>query len=147
MGDLMKRLHLLSAAACTALIGWAAASLAQQVPGWAVPYGEAMQVAGRNLFDEHCIFCHALKPGARHFGPNLYGIVGRPAGADPTFPYSETLKKSGIVWTEDSLRKWIANTTSVVPTTLMPHTTITNPAEQIYVIAFLKTLKAPPAHK
>ena len=144
----MKQRRLLAAAAFTALIGWAAASHAQQMPGWAVPYGEAMQVAGRNLFQEHCIFCHALKPGGRHFGPSLYGVVGRPAGADPAFPYSEALRKSGIVWTDENLRKWIASTTNLVPATLMPHTTISDPAEQLYLVAFLKTLKAPPpAHK
>ena len=121
---------------------------AQHVPGWAVPYGEAEQVAGRNLFQEHCIFCHALHPGQRAFGPSLYGVVGRKAGSVPGFPYSDALKNSGIVWDEDNLRKWIASTTNVVPTTLMPHTTVTDPAEQIFLVAFLKSLKAPPpAHR
>jgi cytochrome c len=143
----MKRQHLIFVAALTGLIATAAESPAQQTPGWAAPYGEAMQVAGRNLFQEHCIFCHALKPGGRHFGPSLYGIAGRTAGTDPGFPYSEALRKSGIVWTDENLRKWIAGTTNLVPSTLMPHTTVSDPAEQLYLVAYLKSLKAPPAHK
>jgi len=123
------------------------AARAQTIPGWAMHYGEAEQIAGRTLFQDHCIFCHALKPGARHFGPSLYGVVGRKAGADAGFPYSDALKNSGIVWTEENLRKWIASTTSIVSTTLMPHTTVADPAEQIYLVAFLRTLKAPPAKR
>jgi cytochrome c len=61
------------------------------------------------------------------------------------FPYSDALKKSGLVWTEDNLRKWIADSAHTVPNTLMPHVSISDPAEQIYLVAYLKTLKAPAA--
>ena len=33
---------------------------------------------------------------------------------------------------------------AVVPGALMPHVSITDPAEQIYLVAFLRTLKTPP---
>jgi cytochrome c len=75
------------------------------------------------------------------FGPSLDGIVGRRAGSAAGFPYSEALKNSGLVWTEDNLRKWIADSAQMIPNTLMPHVSISDPAEQIYLTAYLKTLK------
>ena len=83
------------------------------------------------------------RPGVP-YAPNLVGVAGRPAGSVPGFPYSEALKKSGLVWTEDNLKKWLANNSKLVPNTLMPHVSISDPAEQIYIIAYLKSLK--PAH-
>jgi cytochrome c len=103
---------------------------------------EAEQLAGRKLFSDHCAACHLQKPGARVvFGPSLDGIVGRRAGSAAGFPYSEALKNSGLVWTEDNLRKWIADSAQMIPNTLMPHVSINDPAEQIYLTAYLKTLK------
>ncbi len=119
-------------------IGWAQPRL----PGWAQPYGEAAQTAGRQIFHDHCSSCHLPKSAQRLYGPTLSGVVGRPAGSVPGFPYSDALKKSGITWTEDNLKKWVANTAAVTPGTLMPHVSIADPAEQTYLIAYLKTLKA-----
>lgn len=117
--------------------------MAQQTPGWSMHLGEAEQAAGRQVFNNHCSACH-VKAGRRSFGPSLYGVVGRPAASATEFPYSEALKKSGLVWTEDNLRKWLGDTTAMVPNTLMPHVSISDPAEQVYLIAYLRTLKAPP---
>jgi len=113
-----------------------------RVPTWSLL--EAEQTAGRGLFRDHCAACHTPRPGARVvFGPSLEGVVGRPAGTVPGFPYSDALKKSGLVWTEDNLRKWIADSAETVPNTLMPHVSLSDPAEQLYIIAYLKTLKGP----
>jgi cytochrome c len=132
-------------AAVTILIA-ATASFGQapQPPGPREPYGEAEQAAGREVFLHHCLVCHVLRRGPRGYGPTLYGVVGRPAGAEPGFPYSDALKKSGLVWTEENLRKWIADNAVLVPGERMPHVSISDPAEQVYLIAFLRTLKARP---
>lgn len=100
---------------------------------------QAEQAAGHQLFKDHCAPCHT-RPVS--YGPSLNGIVGRRAGALP-FPYSDALKSSELVWTEDNLRKWIADSAKMIPNALMPHVSISDPAEQIYLIAYLKTLKAP----
>jgi hypothetical protein len=55
-------------------------------------------------------------------------------------PDSEALKNSGLGWTEDNLRTWIADSVHTVPNTLMPDVSINDPAEQIYLIAYIKTL-------
>ena len=102
---------------------------------WSVQ--EAEEAAGKQVFADHCAVCH---DGI--LGPSLAGVVGRPAASAPGFAYSNALKKSGITWTEDNLRKWITETDYVVRYTQMPHISIKDPAEQIYLLAYLKTLKS-----
>ena len=137
----MKHLRFLALSA-VGTFAMAMASVAQnsptQAPGFSVL--EAEQVAGHQLFKDHCGSCHTSPVS---YGPSLNGIVGRRAGSLPLFPYSDALKKSGLVWTEDNLRKWIANSAEMIPNTLMPHVSIRDPAEQIYLVAYVKTLKAP----
>jgi cytochrome c2 len=55
------------------------------------------------------------------FGPNLRGIVGRPAGTAPEFEYSKTFLQAltGMTWTEGALDWWIRDTQAWVPGTLM----------------------------
>ena len=96
--------------------------------------------AGRVVFN-HCIACHAIEPGKQGFGPNLHGVVGRKAAIMPGFEYSEGLRKSGLTWTEDNLRKWMAANDKLVPGTRMRHVGINDRVEQDYLLAFLKTLK------
>jgi len=104
---------------------------------------QAEQAAGRRIFSDHCASCHMQKSGAQVvFGPSLAGVVGRRAGSLKEFPYSEALKKSGLVWTEDNLRKWIADSKQMIPNTLMPHVSISDSAEQLYLVAYLKALKS-----
>lgn len=134
---------ILSAAA---ILATTMAAFAQPSLFPAFPILQAEQAAGQQLFHDHCAACHTHKSGVRVvFGPSLKGVVGRRAGSVPGFPYSDALKKSGLVWTEDNLRKWLADSAHMLPDTLMPHVAISDPAEQIYLIAYLKTLKAPAA--
>jgi len=55
------------------------------------------------------------------FGPNLRGIVGRPAGTYPGYEYSATFIKAltGMTWTEGTLDWWIRDTQAWVPGTIM----------------------------
>jgi len=51
------------------------------------------------------------------FGPNLRGIVGRPAGSVEGYTYSNTMLKTlkGMEWTEAALNVWITNPQAWVP--------------------------------
>jgi len=50
-------------------------------------------------------------------GPNLRGIVGRPAGSVEGYTYSNTMLKTlkGMEWTEAALNVWITNPQAWVP--------------------------------
>lgn len=99
-----------------------------------------MEAAGKELFNK-CSACHSLDESKNAFGPSLIGVVGRQAASLPRFAYSDALKNSGLTWTDENLRKWIAGNDEFVPGTRMRHVEITDKAEQDYLIAYLKTLK------
>jgi cytochrome c len=137
----MKHL-VLAFTATAAAVAMGSAALAQYLPK-TFNIIEAEQVAGRKLFSDHCAICHAQAAGTRAYGPDLRGVVGRAAGATTGFPYSDALKQSGLTWTDENLRKWITDPSHVVPGTLMPHPAIPDETERIYLVAYLKTLRAP----
>ena len=51
------------------------------------------------------------------FGPNLRGIIGRPAGTVEGFTYSNTMMKTlkGMEWSEAALNVWITDPQAWVP--------------------------------
>ena len=91
---------------------------------------QANVAAGEVMFRQNCMACHSPDPSKNQFGPTLVGVIGRSAGTLPRFAYSDALKSSGIVWTEDSLRQWLADNEKLVPGTRMKHVSITDPAAQ-----------------
>lgn len=97
--------------------------------------------AGANVF-KRCAVCHTDdKGGGDGLGPNLFGVVGRKAASEPGFAYSAPLKKSGIVWNEATLTKWVASPQRMVPGTKMQFAGITSKSQQANVVAFLTSLK------
>jgi cytochrome c len=103
---------------------------------------ESMEAAaGKQVFASRCHACHSEDSSKNTFGPSLTGVVGRKAASLPRFAYSDALRASGITWTEDNLRKWVSDNEKLVPGTRMRHVSITDKAEQDYLIAFLSTLK------
>lgn len=102
--------------------------------------GSMEEAAGKEVF-KRCHACHSEDPSKNTFGPSLTGVVGRSAASLPRFNYSDALKNSGITWTEENLRMWVADNEKLVPGTRMRHVSISDEAEQNYLIAYLKTLK------
>ncbi|MDB5734688.1 MAG: cytochrome c family protein [Alphaproteobacteria bacterium] len=97
--------------------------------------------AGANVF-KRCAVCHTDdKGGGDGLGPNLFGVVGRKAASQPGFAYSAPLKKSGIVWNEATLTKWVSGPQRMVPGTKMQFAGITSKTQQANVVAFLTSLK------
>ena len=74
-------------------------------------------------------------------GPNLFGIAGKKAAARPGFAYSGPLQKSGIVWNEPNLVKWVASPARMVPGTKMAFAGITSKKQQADVVAYVQSLK------
>jgi cytochrome c len=82
-----------------------------------------------------CMICHSLeKNGA---GPKHAGVFGRTAGTVPDFRYSVALQKSGIVWTAETLDRWLADPQAMVPGTKM-FFNVDSAQDRADVIEFLK---------
>ena len=91
---------------------------------------------------EDCAACHALETGQESVGPTLYGVFGRKAGEGGDFRYSPALKRSGIVWNEQTVDTFIADPQAVVPGNRMPFAGVTDAAARADLIAYLlKTFK------
>ena len=105
-------------------------------------------VAGKALFNSlGCASCHAIGPGARAgFGPQLNGVIGRVAGSTVDYQsrYSAAMKKSGIVWSEQSLTKFLNSPNDLVPGTNMRFWGLSNETKLANLLAYLKTFPANP---
>jgi cytochrome c len=64
-----------------------------------------------------CALCHSFEKNAA--GPKHAGVFGRTAGTVPDYRYSPALQKSGIVWNDATLDKWLADPQALVPGTKM----------------------------
>lgn len=54
-------------------------------------------------------------------GPNLYGVVGQPAGSVPDYKYSKAMieaRDAGLVWTEENLNQYIEDPKAFMKETL-----------------------------
>ncbi len=94
---------------------FAAAGIALSLSGAAWAQGDA--AAGEKTFKK-CKACHMIADGddvivkGGKTGPNLYGVIGRAAGAVEGFRYSKSLLaagEAGLVWTEETLARFITD--------------------------------------
>ncbi|HEX7006872.1 MAG TPA: c-type cytochrome [Alphaproteobacteria bacterium] len=96
---------------------------------------------GERAFQK-CYACHSVDPAERGLpGPNLAGIVGRRAAAQPDFEYSDAMldaaRNRGLTWTEATLDRFLADPQAVVPGNAMNFFGLRDPAERAAVIAYL----------
>ncbi len=95
---------------------------------------------GERQFMRKCSICHALEPGAsRKAGPTLHGVFGRPAGTVAGYPYSEILLGSDVIWSDETIDALFdLGPDHYIPGSKMPMQVITDPADRVDLIAFLK---------
>ncbi len=101
---------------------------------------------GSAIFKVTCGLCHMASANAAksdlamRIGPNLWGVVGRHSASLKYFNYSYAMRSSGIVWTNDQLRRYIAAPQKAVPNVRMSFQGLKNPRDAEDVLAYLSTL-------
>ena len=83
-----------------------------------------------------CLACHAL--AYDRVGPRHCGLIGRRAGSVPQFSYSPAMKKSGIVWNDKTLDRFLTQPLKMVPGTAMTYDGIADPKDRADLIAYLE---------
>jgi len=92
---------------------------------------------GETRFQD-CAACHKLEAGANNVGPSLHGIFARKAGEIADFRYSPAMKRSGIVWTPETLEKFISDPQAMVPANRMPYAGMASADDRADLIAYLQ---------
>jgi len=93
---------------------------------------------GQTVYQARCAACHSVDFNG--VGPAHRGVFGRLAGTAKGFTnYSAALKRSGLIWTEANLDRWLADPEALVPGQAMG-IKLTDAGERADVIAFLRTV-------
>ena len=96
--------------------------------------------SGREVF-RICQACHSLDPGRNLIGPSLAGLIGRKAGTEPGFDYSQAMKQASITWDTKSLNAYLADPQKVVPGNRMPFGGLKSDLDRQELVAFLAVAK------
>jgi len=111
-----------------------ALALAATVIACGAAHAEGSVTHGEQLY-EGCQDCHSID--TNELGPMHKGVFGRKAGSVADYSYSPALKNSGIVWSEDTLDKWLTDPQAFVPGSKMFYH-LDNPSDRADVIQYLK---------
>jgi cytochrome c len=91
-----------------------------------------------------CAACHSLQPGVHLSGPSLANLWGKRAATISDFGrYTDALKKTEIVWDENTLYAWVADPQAMVPGTTMTFRGVENDETRTNLIAFLRLALSP----
>ncbi len=99
--------------------------------------------SGEKLYQQNCMACHAIQKDApMGMGPNLSGVVGREAGKQEGFPYSNEFKGAlaGQKWTPELLDKWLEQPQNVAKGTYMMYQQADGSVRKA-IIEYLQTVK------
>jgi cytochrome c len=104
----------------------------------AAPTDAADLAAGKAIF-ARCRICHAIAAGAPStVGPNLHNLFGRKAGSVADYDYSPALKRSGVVWNDATLAKFLHDPKDYIPGDKMGFPGIEDSVEIANLLAYLK---------
>ena|SRR5688572_22578360 len=96
----------------------------------------------KELVIRQCSQCHTFEKGEKHGqGPNLFGLIGRPAASVDGFVFSDGLKEAlrGKTWTVELLDQWLTDTLAVAPKGQMVYWQ-DDPAVRARLIDYLESL-------
>jgi cytochrome c len=133
------------------------AALGAPVPGAAeevaLPPVEARAIGdaerGAEIFRQ-CAGCHRVGVGAENrIGPHLNRVFGRRAGSLEGFDYSEgivRMGRDGLVWTLETLDRYIENPRTFVSRTRMNYAGLKDPTDRADVLAYLRDFSDRPSN-
>jgi cytochrome c len=115
-------------------------ALAAVAVGLAAP-AKAQDAAVTAKFWATCGACHEFDTTGGHSkGPNLWGLMGKTLGAAERFgTYSPAMKAAaakGIVWTPETLDRWLQNPQAMVPDNQMEYF-VESAAERAGIVAII----------
>ncbi len=90
---------------------------------------------GRHAYIK-CIACHSF--GYHRTGPDHCGLLGRKAGSMEGFEFTHAMKSSNIIWTVDSLDRFLKAPLEAVPGTSMGFVGIHDADERQGLIAYIQ---------
>ncbi|MEO5699326.1 MAG: c-type cytochrome [Casimicrobiaceae bacterium] len=117
---------------CASMVVLAATS------AFAAAAGDPLQ--GAQAF-RNCLACHSIDAGQNMTGPSLADVFGRKAGGLESFRrYSDAVKRSGLVWNEQTLDAWIASPAMLIPGNDMRFQGIPDAQARSNLVAYLKAV-------
>lgn len=104
----------------------------------ALPATASAQVdPGARLFVQ-CQACHSIRKGEPHkIGPNLFGVAGAPAASRPGYSYSKALVNARLVWTQETLDRWLTRPSALVSGNKMVFAGMADARQRQALIAYL----------
>ena len=97
---------------------------------------------GRAKFSQ-CAVCHSIKEGeASRVGPNLFGVIDRPAASLSDFAYSKAMRESGVTWTAENLDAFIENPQAFIRGNRMAYAGERSSENRAAIIAYLKSVNS-----
>jgi cytochrome c len=90
---------------------------------------------GATVYESLCAGCHALDEN--RVGPAHRGVFGRKAGSARDYDYSAALASSKVVWSEETLDRWLSGPEKFIPGQKMS-ISVASEADRRDVIAYLK---------
>ena len=90
---------------------------------------------GKELYESRCVGCHSLD--ANRIGPKHRGLFGRKAGSVEGFTYSPAVQDSSVVWSDETLARWLTNPQEVIPGQRM-NFRVSQPQDRADIVAYLK---------
>jgi cytochrome c len=99
--------------------------------------GAAADIAAGQAIFNRCKICHSIEAGKNMVGPSLHGIFGRKAGTVDNFAYSEAMQKSGIVWDDETLTKYLRGPQAFIPGDKMAFPGIKDDEQIANLLAYL----------
>jgi cytochrome c len=116
-----------------AVLGWLVSSGASAIA--AAQPAQADLRHGERVYAS-CLACHTLEHNS--VGPRHCGLFGRRAGTVAGFDYSPAMKRSGIVWNERTLDRFLVEPMKALPGTAMTFAGVPDARERADLIAWLK---------